>query len=69
MVQGALPCTSETPVICTPLPFFTVYPKVGCCETLDSVKKPKKEADGDMSDIKDIKDSAEAPAKETMVRE
>ena len=44
-VQGTFPCSDDTPIICTILPFCTVYPKVGCCHTLDSLgaKEKKKE--------------------------
>lgn len=36
-VKGSFPCSSETPILITPLPFCTLYPKRGCCHTLDSL--------------------------------
>ena len=45
-IQGSFPCGSDTPILCTICPFLLVYPKVGCCETLDSAgmsPKPKKD--------------------------
>ena len=38
---GAFPCDSETPIICTLLPCCTVYPKVGCCQTISGVQKKR----------------------------
>ena len=40
-VQCSFPCGDDTPIICTLLPFCTVYPKAACCATTDSVVKPK----------------------------
>mmetsp|Transcript_82137 Transcript_82137/g.255041 ORF Transcript_82137/g.255041 Transcript_82137/m.255041 type:complete len:132 (+) Transcript_82137:90-485(+) len=54
-VQGSLPCSDDTPIICTLLPFCAVYPKCGCCETLDSVVK-----------VREVTASREAPAQQEM---
>ena len=33
----ALPCTDDVPMICTLLPFCSVYPKVACCGKLGDI--------------------------------
>ena len=53
-VQGSCPCDSDSPIICTPLPFCTIYPRRACCATRASiVKKPT---------------ASDAPKNETMDR-
>merc|ERR1719409_948778 len=42
-VQGSFPCGPETPILFTPLPFCLVYPKTGCCLTLDGAGAKKAE--------------------------
>jgi len=42
-ITSSLPCDSDTPILCTIFPFCTVYPKVACCPTLDSLGIEKKE--------------------------
>lgn len=61
VTQVSIPCTSDTPIVFAPLPFLVLYPKVGCCETLDSIKKKEKEE-------KKGEPATEAPKADEMVR-
>lgn len=44
-IQVSCPCDSDTPIIITPLPFCSIYPKTACCATRASVVKSKAKDD------------------------
>ena len=55
VTQCSIPCGGDTPIICTLLPFCMAYPRMGCCLTLDGVKKKRKVAPAPNSKKDDAK--------------
>ena len=64
--QISCPCGEDTPILCTFLPFCMVYPRMGCCLTLDGVKKKRKVAPA--PDSKDSNKKQGAPEVAEMAR-